>query len=252
MHRAFQPLEQVDAHQSADALFTPCLRQAVFALMVQIGVLCHPTGKNVVGRRVNAQRQADDQIVNFAVGDRVRQIGQRRPLGNRRQARRKVADLVHVVVFFNVFSGTRNRNAVQNLKEIEVQHPHQLVCGAQLRIGIAPCVKGFLRVAENFFYAPMCGKLVRPRAAVALIGQRKLVAQVIEAVIHRCCRQHQHPCPCARTDDLVHKPRVAVFLALFVGVAAVAEIVRFIDHHKVIRRPIQPREICSAGEAARA
>ena len=120
MHRTFQPLEQVDAHQAADALFPPCLRQAVFALMVQIGVLCHPTGKNVVGRRVNAQRQADDQIVNFAVGDRVRQIGQRRPLGNRRQARWKVANLVHVVVFFNVFSGTRNRNTVQDLKEIKI------------------------------------------------------------------------------------------------------------------------------------
>ena len=66
----------------------PCLRQAVLPLMVQIGVLCHPTGKNVVGRRVNAQRQADNQVVNFTVGDRVRQIRQRRPLGNRRQAAR--------------------------------------------------------------------------------------------------------------------------------------------------------------------
>ena len=120
MHRAFQPLEQVDAHQTADALFSPYLRQAVFALMVQIGVLCHPTGKNVVGRRVNAQRQADNQIVNFAVGDRVRQVGQRRPLGKRRQARREVTDLVHVVIFFNMLSGTRNRNAVQNFKEIEI------------------------------------------------------------------------------------------------------------------------------------
>ena len=88
--------------------------------MVQIGVLCHPTGKNVVGRRVNAQRQADNQVVNFTVCDRVRQIRQRRPLGNRRQARWKVANLVHVVVFFNVSSGTRNRNAVQNFKEIEI------------------------------------------------------------------------------------------------------------------------------------
>ena len=32
--------------------------------------------------------------------------------------------------------------------------------------------------------------------------------------------------------------------------AAVAEIVRFIDHHEVIRRPIQLREVRSAGEAA--
>ena len=120
MHRAFQPLEQVNAHQSADALFTPCLRQAVFALMVQIGVLCHPAGKNVVGRRVNAQRQADNQVVNFTVCNRVRQVGQRRPLGNRRQARWEVADLVHVVIFFNVSSGTRNRDAVQNLKEIKI------------------------------------------------------------------------------------------------------------------------------------
>ena len=96
----------------------------------------------------------------------------------------------------------------------------------------------------------MRGKFVCPRAAVALIGQRELVAQVVKAVIHGCCRQHQYPRSCARTDDLVHKPRVAVFLALFVGVAAVAEIVRFIDHHEIIRRPIQFREVRSAGEAA--
>ena len=96
----------------------------------------------------------------------------------------------------------------------------------------------------------MRGKFVCPRAAVALIGQRELVAQVVKAVIHGCCRQHQYPRPCARTDDLVHKPRVAVFLALLVGVAAIAEIVRFIDHHKVIRRPIQLREVRSARETA--
>ena len=54
MHRAFQSLEQVDTHQAADTLLTPCLRQTVFALMVQVGVFFQPAGQNIIGRCVDA------------------------------------------------------------------------------------------------------------------------------------------------------------------------------------------------------
>src|SRR5699024_3124729 len=59
--RAFQTLEQIDAHQAANALLSSCLGKSIFSLVIQIGVLLHAAGQNVVGWSIDAQCQAEQQ-----------------------------------------------------------------------------------------------------------------------------------------------------------------------------------------------
>ena len=49
-------------------------------------------------------------------------------------------------------SGTCDGDGIQNLKEIKVQHPHELIGSAQLHIPFAPGVERLLGIAENFFH----------------------------------------------------------------------------------------------------
>jgi hypothetical protein len=83
---------------------------------------------------------------------------------------------------------------------------------------------------------------------VAFVGQRQLVAQVVEAVVDRGGRQHQHLGLHALLDDLVHQLLVARLLVL-VGVV-VAEVVRLVDDHEVVVAPVDPVQRCAERLAA--
>ena len=72
---AFQPLEQVDAHQPLNAEFTSLHGQVCLAA---IHVFIQLTGENVVGRRIDAQRQRTQQLIDLVVIDcliQIREIG---------------------------------------------------------------------------------------------------------------------------------------------------------------------------------
>ena len=95
----------------------------------------------------------------------------------------------------------------------------------------------------------MGGYLVDPSVAVALIGQSQLIPQVIETIVDRRGRQHQYTGTGTGADDLVHQVGVAVCLAGVVNVAAVAEVVGFIDDHQVVGTPVDFGEVQFAGES---
>ena len=217
--------------------------------MVQVGVFLGAAGKYVVGGRIDTQRHADKLVVYLAVGDGIWQVGQRRAFGDGRQTLRELANLADIVVFFNVPAGTGDCNTVQYLKKVEVQHPQQFVGGTQLDVPFAPCVECFLCSTENLFYRPVGGYLVDPSVAVALIGQSQLIPQVIETIVDRRGRQHQYTGTGTGADDLVHQVGVAVCLAGVVNVAAVAEVVGFIDDHQIVGTPVDLGEIQFTGES---
>ena len=56
INRTFQPFEQVNAHQTADSLFTACLRQSL-SMLAGVDVFGNPRGQNKAGWCVNVQRQ---------------------------------------------------------------------------------------------------------------------------------------------------------------------------------------------------
>ena len=147
-----------------------------------------------------------------------------------------------------MLAGACNGHGIQNLKKVEVEHTHQLLGCALAGGKLAPCVKLLLCRAEDFLHAAVGVQLVLPRAAVALIRQRQLVAQVIKAVVDRRGGKHQHTGARTGADDLVHQLGVAVGLAVVVHIAAVAEVVAFVDHSKVVGCPVQLAQISFAGK----
>ena len=94
-----------------------------------------------------------------------------------------------------------------------------------------------------------------PEFRLALIRQCNLIFKVIEAVIDRCCREHQNFGGNAFADNPVHQSGVTVFTAIVIfiiikSIAAIAEVVGFIDDNQTVVFPIQPIEIDAIGNAA--
>ena len=141
-----------------------------------------------------------------------------------------------------MLAGTGNRNAVQQLKKVEVQHFEQIFGCAVTGLPFAPCIKCPLRISENFVDRTAGIELFVNIIGVSFISQGKLIFQVIEAVIDRRGGEHQHLCFHACSDDLFHQGYIAIVLGFFIRVfnqlAAVAEVVGFINHNKIIVAPI--------------
>ena len=149
-----------------------------------------------------------------------------------------------------MLSGAGNGHTVQHLKEVEVQCFQQSICGSFLCGALAPRVKGLLRTAENFINRFGCIQLAVNVFGVALICKGKLVFQVIEPVVDRRGREHQNLGLDACTHHTIHKTQVAVFPVIFTGnIAAVAEVMAFIDHNQVIVAPVDTRKIDAVGLA---
>ena len=76
-----------------------------------------------------------------------------------------------------------------------------------------------------------------------------MVSQVVEAVVHRGGRKHQHLGFHALLDNLVHQLLVAGFLVLISII--VAEVVRLVDDNKVIVTPVDAIQRCAERLTAR-
>ena len=103
-----------------------------------------------------------------------------------------------------MLAGTGNRNAVQQLKKVEVQHFEQIFGCAVARLPLAPCIKCPLRISENFVNRTAGIEFFVNIIGVSFVSQGKLIFQVIEAVVDRRGGEHQHLCFHACTDDLFH------------------------------------------------
>lgn len=139
----------------------------------------------------------------------------------------------------DVLAGAGDGHTVEQLEELEVESVHD--CGRRpFRRGqILPIVEGTLRPPERLFDALTATELVRQATRVAPTGERELVLQVQEAVVHRGCRQHQHlgldTCP----DHLVHQCAVArVGLTLCGGRVVVAKVVALVDDDEIVVAPV--------------
>ena len=214
---------------------------------VKLRVFFHSARQNKVGGRVNRQIQKHQLLKNLVVVDGILQIRQVRTQRDRLQARGECADGACVIVFLNVLAGTGNRDAVQQLKKVEVQHLEQIFGCAVARLPLAPCIKCPLRISENFVNRTAGIEFFVNIIGVSFVSQGKLIFQVIEAVVDRRGGEHQHLCFHACTDDLFHQGYIAIVLGFFIRVfnqlAAVAEVVGFINHDKIVVAPIQSAKI---------
>ena len=85
---------------------------------------------------------------------------------------------------------------------------------------------------------------------IALIGKGNLVLQINKTVVDRRCREHQNFGFNSGTNHLIHQTLVSVILRLAVRTNAVAEVVRFINHHKIIVAPVQAIQVKTVGLSA--
>ena len=80
--------------------------------------------------------------------------------------------------------------------------------------------------------------------SITLVGERKLIFEVNKLVIDRRCGKHQYLRFHTGTNDFVQKLQIAVFFCVLAGhLAAVAEIMTFINDNKIIVSPVQAIKI---------
>ena len=108
---------------------------------------------------------------------------------------------------------------------------------------IAPVVEDLLRRTENLLDGMTEFHVGFELPWIALVGQLQLIFQVVETVVHRSGREHQHLRLHAGLDDVLHQALVTVFDLVDMRAFAVAEIVGFIDYDKVVGIPPQPGKI---------
>ena len=153
MYRAFQPFQQVDTHQPANALLTASLGQILALIVRQLLILLDLTCEDVVGWHIDAQAQLYQLLVNLIVIDSIIQVCQAWTDGNRLQPLRELSDSVGVVVLLDMLPRSCDGNTVQQLEEVEIQCPQQRIRGSLFWFQFAPCVKGFLRLLKDVFNA---------------------------------------------------------------------------------------------------
>ena len=141
-----------------------------------------------------------------------------------------------------------NGYAVEHLEEVETETFEQRFGGALAFGQFRPTVERRLRIAEDFINRRSGVQQFVETLRLALVGQLQLIAQVVEAVVDRRSREHQHLCFDTCADNLVHQLQVAVLtriLVVLVGgdFAAVAEVVALVDNDKVVIAPIDMFEV---------
>ena len=108
--------------------------------------------------------------------------------------------------------------------------------------------------AEDVFNRTVNIKFVVDERLLALVSELQLVLQVVEAVVDRSSRKHEHLRFHSSANHLVHQTQVAVFtrvLIVLVGgyLATVAEIVALVDDNQIIIAPIQQRKVDTVAHA---
>ena len=213
--RTLQALKQVDAHQTPDTFLTTLLRQTRALVVGHVDVLRQTRGHNIVGRRVNGQRQRNQHLIDLIVVDRITEVRQAGPERDGFQALREFTDISRIVVLLNVSPGSCDGYAIQHLKEVKVQVLEQFICSSFFSRQFAPCIKCFLGSAEDLVNRGGCIKLFIDLRRVALISQCKLVFQVVETVVYRCRREHQHLCSDTSSNDLIQQLEISILLGVF-------------------------------------
>jgi len=103
-----------------------------------------------------------------------------------------LADVLGVVEGLDVLAGARDGDAVEQFEEVEVQRVQDGSRCSLLWWKLCPCVEVGLRTTEYVLYRLAGAQLLAEVLGVTLVGQCQLIAQVIEAVVHRSGRKHQH------------------------------------------------------------
>ena len=153
MYRTFQPFQQVNTHQPANALLATSLGQILALIVRQLLIFLDLTCEDIVGGHIDAQAQLYQLLVNLIVVDGIIQVCQAWTDGNRLQALRELSDSVGVVVLLDMFPRTCDGHTVQQLKEVKIQCPQQRIRSSLFWFQLAPCVKGFLRLLEDVLNA---------------------------------------------------------------------------------------------------
>ena len=149
-----------------------------------------------------------------------------------------------------MFTGAGNGHAVQQLKKVKIQCAQQRICGSFLLRQFAPCIERLLRLLENILHVFGCIQPLIKELRVPLIGKGKLVLQINKTVVDWRCREHQNFGFYSGTDHLIHQTLITVILRLAVRTNTVAEVVRFINHHKIIVAPVQAIQVKAIGLSA--
>ena len=143
-----------------------------------------------------------------------------------------------------MLSGTGYRYTVQKFKKIKIKRPQQRIRRARFGRQFAPRIVCCLRLTEDFVNAFCCCKFFIDLLGIALISKSELIFQVDKLVIDRRCREHQDFCSHTRSDNSVHKFQITVFLCVLSrNFAAVAKIMAFINHNKIVISPVQAVEV---------
>ena len=121
MDRALESFQQVDVHQTLDALFTVGLTEkgVTHISSVLFFILLLPAGKNIFRGGIDAQVELGEQLVYFIVVDGSILLGKRRTDGDRFQTCRKVSNCGSIIIFLNVLSGAGDGDAVEQFEEVE-------------------------------------------------------------------------------------------------------------------------------------
>ena len=111
-------------------------------------------------------------------------------------------------------------------------------------------VEGSLCLAENIVNGVFGFEKSVDVRGIALVGESKLILQVIKAVVDRRCRQHQYLCLDSGSNHFVHQLEITVLarvLIVLIGsyFATIAEVVAFIYNHEVVVAPVDAFKVCT-------
>ena len=156
-----------------------------------------------------------------------------------------------------MLSTTGNGNAIQYLEEVKTETVKQFLGGAHRLRQFAPDVILRLCLTENIVDACRGVQQLVHLVALTFVCQSYLILQVVETVVHRCSRKHEHLCLHSLAYNLIEQAQITVLtwvLIVLVGcnLSSVTEIVTFINNHKVVVCPVDMRQILSVGSATSA
>ena len=212
--------------------------------------------QNIVRGCIDTQVQIVQLIGYLLVCDGIIEVCQFGTLGNRTQTRWKLTYLRGIVIFLNMLTAASNSHSIQHLEEVKRKHIEQFLRGALLGVfDFRPRIILGLSRTEDIFNRTVCIQLVVNQTLITLISQLQLVLQVVEAVVYRCGRKHQHFGSNASTNHLVHQSKIAVLAWILIVLVSrylttITEVMALVNHYQVVVAPIQTREIYAIRQAS--
>ena len=239
MDGGLEPLEQIDAHQSADALLTALLRQGVALVVRQIDVFRRLAGQNKVAGRIDGEVKHHQDFIDVVVIDRTAQIGQVWTQGDGLQPLRKFANLRCGIILFDMLAAAGDGHAVQHFEEVEIQRFEQCRRGALFRGQLTPCIEGRLCLTEDLVDGVAGVELVVNLRRISFVCQCQLIFEIDKTIVDRSGGEHQHLRAHARANNAIEQAKIAVFpFVLTRNFAAIAEIMRFVNDDQIVIAPV--------------